>query len=77
MVVVAHGELVGERLEQRHVALLHVEDRHGLAGVAGDLRRLVSGEVAKVVVIADCRSCRQPVGLPCETCSLSMAQSIC
>ena len=39
MVVVAHGELVGERLEQRHVALLHVEDRHGLAGVAGDLRR--------------------------------------
>ena len=38
---------------------------------------MVSGEVAKVVVIADCRSCRQPVGLPLETCSLSMAQSIC
>ena len=32
---------------------------------------------AKVVVIADCRSCRQPVGLRRLTCSLSIAQSIC
>src|SRR5262249_48299093 len=35
------------------------------------------GGVAKVVVTADCRSCRHPVGLPRDTCSLSIAQSIC
>src|SRR5436309_7212360 len=35
------------------------------------------GAVAKVVVTADWRSWRQPVGLPFVTCSSSMAQSIC
>src|SRR5215472_2954638 len=35
------------------------------------------GGVLYVVVIADCRSCRQPVGLSCETCSRSIAQSTC
>jgi len=45
MVVVAHGVLVGEPLEHRHVALLHVEERHRLARVgrrAGG-RRAVGG----------------------------------
>src|SRR5262249_60336003 len=35
------------------------------------------GGVANVVVTADCRSCRHPVGFLRETCSRSIAQSIC
>ena len=56
VVVVAHGVLVGERLEQRHVALLHVEDRHGLAGVVrtcgGERRRIGRGDRRLEVVQA-------------------------
>src|SRR5215467_2850736 len=35
------------------------------------------GGVAEVVVTADCRLCRHSVELPRDTCSLSIAQSIC
>ena len=33
VIVVAHRVFIGEGLEERRVALLHVEERHGLAGV--------------------------------------------
>src|SRR5215469_18970310 len=38
---------------------------------------VLPGGVLKVVVTADCRSWRQPVGLSFETCSESIAQSTC
>ena len=57
-----HAHSVECRLEGRLVG--------GLYGVS-------VGGVLYVVVIADCRSWRQPVGFSFDTCSLSMAQSIC
>ena len=40
MIVVAHGVLVGEEFQIGHVVLLHVEERHDLAGI---VRRAAGG----------------------------------
>ena len=33
MIIVAHGVIVGEKFQERHIAFLHVEEGHGLAGI--------------------------------------------
>jgi hypothetical protein len=58
VIIVAHGVLVGEGLEVRHVPPLHIEEFHRLAGVVGRAAgrgRVSRGDGGLQVVQAACR----------------------
>jgi hypothetical protein len=73
VIVVAHRVPVGERFENRCVAVLHVEERHRLPGVmwrAGRRRAVRRRDRRLQIMQTACR-------VILDTCSLSIAQSTC
>ena len=65
VIVVAHRVFISEGFEDRRVAVLHVEEFHGLPGIT----RRTGGRRAVGRRNCRLRSCRQPVGLSFDTCS--------